>query len=176
LQISIQNKDISDLNLNFTITLNKKYIAQINSSISDIVLELDRNSRNLQDYLANISLFLENSMEYSLEELPQDINSVSLNRKGNCIGFSNLTATLLKCINVESKFIKGFYLKKENGILKPIPHRWIEIKLANGIKLFYDPQYQDFSANYLVIKENMDMSKIRKFKVSLHKKTRKIVY
>jgi hypothetical protein len=57
----------------------------------------------------------------------------------------------------------------------PIPHRWVEIHLANGVKFFYDPQYQRFSANYIATKEDVDFKRVKKFKVYVIKKSKKIV-
>jgi len=65
--------------------------------------------------------------------------------------------------------------KKTDIIMIPIPHRWIEILLSNGFKYFYDPQYQNFSSGYIIVKNNVDFKKVKKFKVHLLKKSSEII-
>lgn len=59
--------------------------------------------------------------------------------------------------------------------LVPVPHRWLEITLADGTRFFYDPQHQSFSENYITIKNNIDFKSVKKFKVILLKKSKKII-
>jgi hypothetical protein len=72
--------------------------------------------------------------------------------------------------------IKGFYLKKgEKNILIPVPHRWVEIQLSNGLKFFYDPQRQEFSAHYLTTKSDVDFKRVKRFYVYVVNKSKKII-
>ena len=108
--------------------------------------------------------------------MPQDAFAVLLNRKANCVGFANLTAFLLDCVGIKNKFVRGFYLEKGgNRVLIPVPHKWIEIYLSNGVRFFYDPQRQKFSTNYIVTKYDVDFRKVRKFKVLLIEKSKKVL-
>ncbi len=44
----------------------------------------------------------------------------------------------------------AFTCAKTEGRVEPVPHRWLEIDLPGERRVFYDPQYQDFSSRYLV--------------------------
>jgi hypothetical protein len=165
-----------DINLNFRIFLNHEYVASLDPEVRKILAGLPVRSMTLRDFLNHAGDFLKRNIRYHDNDLPQDPVSVLVNRRANCIGYSNLFSTLLKSVGIDNKFVKGFYLKKMKGNnWIPVPHRWIEIRLSNGFKYFYDPQYQDFSANYVVIKEGIDFSSIKKFKVVLIKKSKEIV-
>jgi len=165
-----------DINLNFRIFLNHEYVALLDPEVKKILVGLPVHSMTLRDFLNHAGDFLKRNIRYHDNDLPQDPVSVLVNRRANCIGYSNLFSTLLKSVGIKNKFIRGFYLKREKGNnWVPVPHRWIEIKLSNGFKYFYDPQYQDFSANYVVIKDEIDFSIIKKFKVVLIKKTKEII-
>lgn len=164
------------LNLNFRIFLDKKELAKLDRKTREIVIGLFDNNITLKNYFRRISDFLEKSIEYTEAELPQDEMSVLMNRKANCVGFSNLARFLLNCVGIKNKFAKGFYLMRENGkTIIPVPHKWIEIHLSNGVRFFYDPQRQRFSAYYIVAKDDVDFRKIRKFTAILIKKSKEVL-
>jgi hypothetical protein len=165
-----------DLDLNFRIFKNQDYIQKLDDEIKVLLENLPLNSMTLREFLNHVGDFLKKNISYSESDSPQDPVSVMIKKKANCIGYSNLFNTLLKAVGIKNKFVKGFYIKKEsenNWI--PVPHRWIEIFLSNGYKYFYDPQYQDFSANYILIKDNIHFTRIKKFEVNLIKKSREII-
>ncbi|MFC2155833.1 transglutaminase domain-containing protein [Acidobacteriota bacterium] len=176
LTADIKSINFVHLNLNFRIFLDKKRLAKLDPETKEIVLNLFDNSITLDHYFKKISPFLEKNIKYTEERLPQDEISVLINRKANCIGFSNLAGFFLDCAGVKNRFVKGFYLMKEKGrVLVPIPHKWIEIQLSRGVHFFYDPQRQKFSANYIVTRDDVDFKKIRKFKALLIKKSKKVL-
>jgi transglutaminase-like putative cysteine protease len=108
--------------------------------------------------------------------LPQDPASVLINKRANCIGYANVFSIFLNSANIKNRIVKGFYLEKENGSsLIPTPHRWVEIELLNGFKFFYDPQYNNFSANYIVVKDEVDFKRVKRFEVVLLKKSKEFV-
>lgn len=173
-EIKSSNPIYPDLNLK--IILDKNHMENLNQELKDLVTKLYPERGILKNYFSRISAYLKKNIKYSNKNLPQDAVAVILNKKANCIGYSNLVSILLKSVKIKHKLIKGFYLKKEkDNIFQPIPHRWIEINLPNEINFFYDPQYQNFSANYIMVKENVNFKKIKKFKVYLMKKSRKII-
>lgn len=172
----IKSINFVHLNLNFRIFPDEKVLGKLYPETKEMVLNLFDNSMTLKHYFKNISFFLEKEIIYSEKELPQDEISVLINRKANCVGYANLASFLLNCVGIKNKFIRGFYLKRENRqTLVPIPHKWIEIHLSNGVRFFYDPQRQRFSANYIVTRDNVDFKKIKKFKVLLIKKSKEIL-
>jgi hypothetical protein len=174
--VDIKSVNFVHLNLNFRVSLDKKKLEKLNPEIKEIVLNLFDNSITLDHYFKKISPFLEKNIKYSEEGLPQDEISVLINRKANCVGFSNLAGFFLDCAGVKNRLVKGFYLMKEKGrVLVPVPHKWVEIHLSKGIRFFYDPQRQKFSANYIVTRDDVDFKKIRKFKVLLIKKSKEVL-
>jgi len=169
-----KNLNFLDIDLNFRIILDSTYIDGLDIRLRDLVFDLF--DYNLGNYMENISGFLNKNIVYSDNGFPQDALSVLINKKANCIGFSNLVVELLHSVGIESRFIKGFHLESKTDIIMiPIPHRWIEILLSNGFKYFYDPQYQNFSSGYIIVKNNVDFKKVKKFKVHLLKKSSEII-
>jgi transglutaminase-like putative cysteine protease len=172
----MKNLNFFDLNLNFRLFLNHDYVQTQDAEVQKVLANLPVDSMTLREFLENVGDFLKKHIRYCDENLPQDTLSVLINRKANCIGYSNLFHTLLKSVGIQNKFVRGFYLKKTNGnTWVPVPHRWIEISLTNGYKYFYDPQYQDFSANYVMVKDEVAMTSIKKFRVLLIKKSMEVI-
>ncbi|NIM18166.1 MAG: hypothetical protein GTO45_39695 [Candidatus Aminicenantes bacterium] len=164
------------LNLNFRVFPNHKFIARQNRDIREVILDLFDDSQLMKNYMTNISFYLKGNIRYSRANLPQDAAAVMINKKATCVGFSNLVKVFLDAAGIENRLVKGFYLKKgKKNIMIPVPHRWVEIRLPNGIKFFYDPQYQKFSANYITTRDDVDFKKVRKFKVTVIKKSKIII-
>lgn len=171
-----KSSDFFQLDLDFRVFPREKYMETLDREVKAVVLDLFKNERSLKKYLTNISRFLAKNIQYSEKKLPQDAASVIFNKKAYCIGFSNVVTVFLDSAGIKNKFVKGFYLKKgNNNTLVPVPHRWVEIHLANGSKFFYDPQYQKFSANYIATKDDVDFKQVKKFKVYVIKKSKKIM-
>lgn len=180
--VYVKNSNFYALNLNFRVIPDKKFISLLHPELQEIVTDFIKESLSFEDYFRKVSLFLRNSIAYSELPLPQDPTSVVINKKAECKGYSNLAQALLDAVGIKNKVVKGFFLKnsdrtkkEEANILLPIPHRWVEISLPDGEKFFYDPQYQRFSANYLAVREDIDFTKVKKFKVNLVKKSKKII-
>ena len=165
-----------ELDLNFRIVPDRKLIKTLDKNTKNLAISLINSSSSFKSYMMNISSYLKQNITYSEMNLPQDYISVTLNKKANCVGYSNLLHIFLKSAGIKNKILKGFYLKNsENKTMTPIPHRWIEIYLPNKMKFFYDPQYQKFSANYIVVRDSVDFKRVKRFKIKLIKKSKKIV-
>ncbi|MEI6613761.1 MAG: hypothetical protein WCL37_02575, partial [Chrysiogenales bacterium] len=82
---------------------------------------------------------------------------------------------LLACAGIVSRPVNGFYLRENNAVIEPVPHRWLEIELPGERRVFYDPQYQDFSSRYLVTDQNVVFNRIEKFLGVVVKKSKKIM-
>lgn len=164
------------LNLNFMVIPDNRYISGLNPKVQKVILDFFDDRHSLRNYLTNVSYFLKEQIRYSEMNLPQDATSVILYKRAKCVGYANTAKVFFDAAGIKSKVVKGFYLKKEKkNIMIPIPHRWVEIHLANGEKFFYDPQYQRFSANYIATKDDVDFKRVKKFKVYVIKKSKKIV-
>lgn len=166
------------LNLEFRVIRDEKRLAEIHGEMLEVVQNLFDRTQTVKSYLLNISYYLRENIRYSDAPLAQDAESVLLNKKASCVGYSNLVKMFLDCAGIRNEMVRGFYLKK-NGAnsneMLPIPHRWVEIELPNTVKFFYDPQYQKFSANYITTRNDTDFKRIKKFKVHLVNKSKKIM-
>ena len=176
LTAEIKSSNYLTLNLNFRVLPDNKYISELNPKVQKVILDLFDDRQSLRNYLTSVSYFLKEQIRYSEMNLPQDATSVILYKRAKCVGYANTAKVLFDAAGVKSKVVKGFYLKKgKKNIMIPIPHRWVEIHLANGEKFFYDPQYQRFSANYIATKDDVVFKRVKKFKVYVIKKSKKIV-
>ena len=175
IKIKTESSNYLQLDLNFRVIPDDLYIDSLSKELQNSVYSLIERSYSLKDYMINISTFLKRNITYSEEKYPQNPEIVILNKKAHCVGFSELTKVFLKGIGINAHFTQGFYLKKKNGSIIPIPHKWIEIELSNGYLYFYDPQYQKFSSNYVVVDNSVIFTKVKKFKIKLINYTKKIV-
>jgi len=162
--IRIRSRNYFDLNLAEPLFLDSSYLDTLDPRLRDVVVVIFRKSPFLGDFLKNISVFLESSVCYSAEEIPQDPLSVLLNGKAYCIGYCNLVQTLLHAAGISSRSVRGFYLPGSESPLTPVSHRWLEIRANAEMIFFYDPQYQNFSSHYLVLNQSVPFEQIEKFK------------
>ena len=162
--IRIRSRNYFDLNLAEPLFLDSAYLDTLDPRLRDVVVVIFRKSPFLGDFLKNISVFLESSVRYSAEEIPQDPLSVLLNGKAYCIGYCNLVQTLLRAAGISSRSVRGFYLPGSESPLTPVSHRWLEIRANAEMIFFYDPQYQNFSSHYLVLNQGVPFEQIEKFK------------
>ncbi|MBE0665428.1 MAG: hypothetical protein IH584_06355 [Candidatus Aminicenantes bacterium] len=84
-------------------------------------------------------------------------------------------AALLACIGIVSHQVNGFFLRENNKKVEPVPHRWLEIELPGQRRIFYDPQYQDFSSRYLVTNLGIALDSIERFQGVIIRKNKKIL-
>jgi len=174
----MQSSNYMGLDLEFRIVPDYPYIEGLNLEMRAVIKDLMGGSESLRDYMASISYFLGRNIRYSDEDLPQSAAMVLVNKRAYCVGYSNLVKVFLDAVGVKSRLVKGFYLREEggaDGFWTPVPHRWVEINLPNGLKFFYDPQYQRFSANYIATKSDVDFKRIKRFKVKVIKQSKKIM-
>jgi len=176
LTAEIKSSNYLDMNLNSRVLPNMKYISALNPQVQEVILDFFDDSESLRNYIAGVSYFLKEQIRYSEMNLPQDATTVILNKRAKCVGYANAAKVFFDAAGIKCKVVKGFFLKegKKNTMI-PIPHRWVEIRLDNMEKFFYDPQYQRFSANYLATKDDVDFRRVKKFKVYIIKKSKKIL-
>ncbi len=167
-----------NLNLEFRVIPDEKLLTDIHGEMREVITNLFGRDQSLKTYLMNISYYLRMNIRYLDGSLPQDAESVLLNKKANCIGYSNLVKMFLDSAGIRNRIVRGFYINtngSDTDEMTPVPHRWVEIELPNKVQFFYDPQYQKFSANYILTLDNTDFKRIKKFKVRLVKKSKKII-
>ncbi len=156
---------------NYWIKKDKEFIKKLDNRLIKAINYIYAESPTLDIFFSKMSIFIKDRIKYSEAELSQEPLSVITLSKANCIGYSNLVSLFLNAISIKNKFVKGFFLKTDNNeVCEPIPHRWIEIYLKNGVIFFFDPQYQNFSSHYIVVQEQTDFTQIRKFNIQIIKK------
>jgi transglutaminase-like putative cysteine protease len=175
LNIKIKSRTLSLQNLNHVIRADERYLAAQGPAIGLVFSQVRLNALSVADYLKNISLFFKNQIEYTEADLPQEAVAVLAQRKAHCIGFANVAQALLACVGIVSRPVNGFYLRENNKRVEPVPHRWLEIELPGKRRVFYDPQYQDFSSRYLVINLGVPLDRIERFQGVVVKISKKIV-
>jgi hypothetical protein len=163
LVVTITARDISMTVMNDRIETSAAALERMEAPVRDLYEALRRKSPYLQDFLRNVGIYLRQNIAYCEEDLPQDPISVLANRRGHCVGYSNLVQALLAGAGVSSRPIRGFYLREKGRELIPIAHRWLEILLPGRDGLFYDPQYQNFTSRYIVIDDGVPFERIEKF-------------
>jgi transglutaminase-like putative cysteine protease len=173
--VTIKSQTLSLKNLNHAIANDERFVAGQDPLINSVFNQVRKNAISVGEYLQNISSFFTNSITYSEADLPQATTAVLLNRQAHCIGYANVAQTLLACAGIASRPVNGFYLRENNSVIEPVPHRWLEIELPGERRVFYDPQYQDFSSRYLVTDQSVVFNRIEKFLGVVVKKNKKIM-
>ncbi len=173
--ILIENSNYLDMNLNHRLFQNLTKLKTVGKYVNDTFNELFNENMTLRTYMMNISFYLKDNIKYWGDSPFKEPEEVVVYKKTNCIGYSALVKELLELVNIKSRFISGFYLKnKKKGSYDPVPHRWLELLLPDATSFFYDPQYQGFKANYIIVRPDSDFKTIRKFKINILKKGKKL--
>jgi transglutaminase-like putative cysteine protease len=175
LNIKIKSRTLTLRNLNHVVRTDETYLAGQDAIVREIFSQVLLNALSVADYLKNISNFLANRIEYSQADLPQGTAAVLQQKKAHCIGYANVAQTLLACVGIASRPVNGFFLREDNRRVEPVPHRWLEIELPGKGRVFYDPQYQDFSSRYLVTNLGVPLDSIERFQGVIIRKNKKIL-
>ncbi len=175
LNVKILSRTLSLQNLNHVIHPDARYLAGQGPAVERAFGQVRLQALSVADYLKNISLFLKNQIEYTEADLPQEAEAVLKQGKAHCIGFANVAQALLACVGITSRPVNGFYLREKEGQVEPVPHRWLEIDLPGERRVFYDPQYQDFSSRYLVTNLGFPLDRIERFAGVIVRKNKKIL-
>lgn len=90
------------------------------------------------------------NIKYDGNDREDDPVKILRRRRGSCIGFSVLSATLLNSIKIPTKVATGYIIKEG----KPVPHRWIEVYFPGQGWVFLDPQRDVESPDYIFMGYN----------------------
>ncbi len=174
--ISIENSNYLDIDLNYRLFVNLESFKSASKYIQDVFLTLFNENIKFRTYLVNISFYLRDNIKYWGDSPFKNPEDVVVYKKTNCIGYSAFVNKLLDLVKIKNRYVSGFYLKQsKHGSYEPVPHRWLEIFLPDGTSFFYDPQYQGFKANYIVVKNGNNFRTIRKFKINFLRSGKKLV-
>ncbi len=174
--ILIENSNYLDINLNHRIFVNKAKLDSSGKDIRRTFNDLFNENMDLRTFMLNISFYLKDNIKYWGDSPFKSPEDVVIYKKTNCVGYSALVKKLLELANIKSRFISGFYLKQgRKNKYDPVPHRWLELLLPDSISFFYDPQYQGFKANYIVVKSGNNFRTIEKFKITFLRSGKKLL-
>lgn len=175
LNVKIKSRSLSLRNLNHRVAADEGYLSAQGPEVRSAFGQVRLQALSLADYLRNISIFMKNRIEYTEGDLPQEAAAVLAQKKGHCIGFANVAQALLACVGIASRPVNGFFLREHDGRVEPVPHRWLEIHLPGERRVFYDPQYQEFSSRYLVTNLGVSLERIERFAGTVVRKNKKIL-
>ncbi len=175
LRVNIKSRTLRLRQLNHRIRTDESFLATQGPEVRRAFEQVRLNALSLSDYLRNISVFLKNRIDYTEADLSQEAWAVLAQQKGHCVGFANVAQSLLAGVGIVSRPVIGFYLREQGSLVEPVPHRWLEINLPGGRRIFYDPQYQDFSSRYLVTNLGVPLEGIERFAGVVVKRNKKIL-
>ncbi len=175
LNVKLKSHSLRWRHLNHRVVVAEGYLAAQGEEVRRAFEQVRLDALSLADYLRNISLFLKNRIVYDEADLPQEAAAVLAQGRGHCIGFANVAQALLAGVGIAGRPVNGFFLREEGGRVEPVPHRWLEIDLPGGRRVFYDPQYQDFSARYLVTNLGVPLESIERFAGIVVRKSKKVL-
>jgi len=156
---------LEGLDLTYRIRLNPQRLKALTPRVAALARALF--SPRLGEYLGAYGRYLEHRITYRAEASWADPEAVLTHGEANCVGLTALACALLDVVGVQNRPVSGFYLEAAGkGLLRPEPHRWLELMLPDGRSLFFDPQRPVFSASYLVVKSGVDFRSVRRFMVS----------
>lgn len=175
--VFIRSTDTGQMPLRIQMHRDTRYIDGLSPALQRVVAALLRDTRYIDQYLEKVSTLLGDRITYSEREQPQDADSVLLRKNANCVGYARLCQVLLEAVKIRSRMVEGFYLNSSPrpDILIPQSHLWLEIFVEAEMSVFYDPQYQNFTENYILLHDETDFTRIRKFEVKILKKTSKLI-
>ena len=155
---------LEGLDLTYRIHLRPRRLAVLSPRVAALARTLF--SPRLGEYLEAFGRYLEHRITYRVEASWSDPEAVLIHGEANCVGLTALARALLDVVGVESRPVSGFYLEAAgDGLLRPEPHRWLSLMLPDGRSLFFDPQRPVFSASYLVVRNGVDFTSVRRFMV-----------
>ncbi len=174
--IIIENSNYLDLNLNHRLFVNTSEFESSGKYVKQVFNELFNENITLRIFLNHISFYLRDNIKYwdnSPFRTPEEVITF---KKTNCIGYSAVVKKLLEIVDIKAKYVSGFYLKKtKKNSYDPVPHRWLELFSTDSTSFYYDPQYQGFKANYIVVNPRQDFTTIKKFKINFLHREKKFV-
>ncbi len=174
--IMIENSNYLDLNLNHRLFINPTILNSTGKYLKQVFNELYSENITLRIFLQNISFYLRDNINYWENSPFKTPEEVIISKKANCIGYSALVKQLLEIVDIRTIYVSGFYLKKtRKKSYDPVPHRWLELILPGTASFYFDPQYQGFKANYIVVRPGKDFRTIKKFKINFIKIEKKFI-
>ncbi len=154
--------------------LNREYLAALPPELRTTISALTSGVGDFSALLEKLNVFFNSQVEYTQEELPQDALSVAIGRRGHCLGFSNLSLVILEAVSLPARLVKGLYLEERGQDLEPVSHVWLEIDLPGVGSLFFDPQHQIFSQQYLLVEHDIRLDETEKFPIRLLRRGRRL--
>lgn len=126
--------------------------------------QIVKGSKYQYEAVQKILRWVNDNITYDLDlKGPKTAVAVLLERKGYCVGYSNLAAALLRASGIPCRNVHGIHINDDSaadsGEYKPLSlkgitlHRWIEIYYPDVGWVFSDPKYSInfIGANYIFL-------------------------
>lgn len=160
----IESRDFHPLTKPHRIIPDADFIENLAPKTRELTKQLLAGSANLSEYIDSCSGYLRKNIRYRSKFSSEDPETIIQSGRANCIGYCSLFHHFLKAGGIQSRIRRGFYLSPEAGDrIRLIPHRWIEILLVSGERIFFDPQYQSFNSRYIKTDDDIEFTRIKAF-------------
>ena len=164
--LAARTRSLNFLELDLTYRVHLNAAVEMDAQVRDLARQFLESSITLKQYLTRIRDYINANVRYSQSKADQSPAAVLARQSADCVGMTRLVSAWLNAVGVAHRMVSGFYFRRaEGGGWEPQPHRWLEIRLPDGIAFFFDPQYRIFSPRYLVVRPGVDFRRVRRFKV-----------
>ena len=171
----IETRDFHSLTRPHRIIPDYDFIDGLPPKMKELAVQLLAGSANLSEYIDSCSDYLKKNIRYLENSSSDDPETIINSGIANCIGYCSLFNHFLSAGGIRSRIRRGFFLSTEkDDRIRLIPHRWLEIILVSGERIFFDPQYQGFNSCYIKTEDNIEFTKIKVFEGRLMKRNQRL--
>ena len=117
---------------------NITFINPENSNIKSIALKVldDSNSNNSFTVAKNLFIWLKENTIYQIHQennIVQSAEDTCTKGSGDCDDLSFLYISLCRSVGIPARFISGFLMEENNGVISSVGHAWVEIFVGQKI-------------------------------------------
>lgn len=133
------DKYVEEQYMDVPVRLKEKLVSYIQENLKDESFGELFNSNNIEKKAKLIQSILSQNTKYDLDSgvLPKDQDFVEYfllqNKKGSCTHYASSAALLLRCLDVPTRFVKGYVIKENDFVDEKAEiktnrsHAWIEV-------------------------------------------------
>jgi len=111
------------------------YDSNIQSIAQDVLTETGSNNSLL--LAKNLFLWLKQNTEYRIHSVGdgnvQTFSETMKLKTGDCDDLSFLYISLCRALDIPSRFIRGYLIEENNGMISSVAHAWVEVFVGGGI-------------------------------------------
>ncbi len=137
-QIQNQNSDLYDQYTKIQGNQTIVYIDPNNSDIKNISSKILKQTKtnNAFQIAKNLFIWLKEETSYERHTVSNNVQTCTetlKSLKGDCDDLSFLYISLLRSAEIPSRFIRGFLVNNNNGVISLEPHAWVEVFVGEEI-------------------------------------------